>query len=68
MIYLENAHNFLSQERAWIRCLRQSYPSVVCEDDYPIDLGFLRLNQLLQSQVDGSYVVNKRIVVWFPFS
>ena len=30
MIYLENAHNFLSQEGARIRCLRQSYPSVVC--------------------------------------
>jgi len=66
--YLENAHNFFGEEGARVGGLRHAHPGVVGQDDYAVHLGVLRLNQLLQRQVEGPHVVHKRIIVWFPFS
>ena len=66
--YLENAHNFFGKEGARVGGLRHAHPGVIRQDDNPVHLGVLRLDQLLQGQVEGPHIVHKRIVIWFPFS
>lgn len=66
--YLQDAHNFLGEERAWIGGLGHPHSSVICQDHYTIHLCFLWLDQLLQRKVNGSYIVHKWIIIRLPFS
>lgn len=66
--YLKNAHDLLGKQGANTGGMREPHPTVVCQDDHPIDLGLLSLDQFLQRQVNGTDIVNKGVVIWLPFS
>lgn len=66
--YLENAHNFFGKEGAGVGRLGHAHPCVVGQDDDTVHLGVLRLDQLLEGQVEGPHVVHKRIIIRFPFT